>query len=71
MKIVVKKGDSLSSIAQRLIKNYGLKNTYENREIVMGELKNKNSNLQEKQLIKCGWTLLSLSQNEIKQICNN
>jgi LysM repeat protein len=71
VKIKVKKGDSLSSIAERIIKSNGLKNTYENREVVMGELISKNSNLQEKQSVKYGWTLMSLSQSEVKQICNN
>ena len=71
VKIKVKKGDSLSSIAERIIKSNGLKNSYENREVVMGELISKNSSLQEKQSIRYGLTLMSLSQSEVKQICNN
>ena len=70
-KLTVKKGDSLSTIAQRIIKTNGVKNTYENRQVVISELKNKNSNLKENQLIKYGWTILSLSQNEVQQICKN
>lgn len=70
-KITVKKGDSLSGIAQKMIKENGLKNTYENRQLVINELKNKNSNIAENKPIKYGWTLLSLSQKEILQICKN
>ena len=70
-KITVKKGDSLATIAQRIIKTNGVKNTPVNRQMVISELKNKNAQLQENQLIKYGWTLLSLSQKEIQQICKN
>lgn len=71
IKIIVKKGDSLAIIAQRIIKTNGLKNSPVNRQMVMGELKNKNIKLQENQPIKYGCTLLSLSQKEIQEICKN
>jgi LysM repeat protein len=71
VKLKVKKGDSLSSIAQNIIRSNGAKNTYENRKIIMEELKNKNGLIQDDQPIKSGWTLLSLSKTETLEICKN
>ena len=71
VKLKVKKGDSLSSIAQKIIKSNGAKNTYENRKMVIEQLKNKNEQIQNDQSIKSGWTLLSLTKTETLEICKN
>lgn len=71
VKVKVKKGDSLSSIAQNILKSNGAKNTFENRKMVIEQLKSKNELIQNDQSIKSGWTLLSLSKSETLEICKN
>lgn len=71
VKVKVKKGDSLSRIAQNILKSNGAKNTFENRKMVIEQLKNKNELIQDDQSIKSGWTLLSLSKSETLEICKN
>lgn len=70
-KLKVKRGDNLIGITQRIIKSNGVKNTTENRKVIMDELKSKNNITQVNQTIKCGWTLVSLTKAETQQICKN
>lgn len=71
IRLKVQKGENLTSITNKLIKSNKVKNTTENRQLVMSALKNINEIQEPGQIIKEGTTLFALSNKEIRQICKN
>ncbi len=64
----VKKGDTLSKIAERLLVQNNLKNTHKNRQRLIQELKSINVHIEKSDFIKAGWQLKAIDSETIKNL---
>lgn len=71
IKITVQQGENLTLIAQKLIKSNKIKNTVENRKIILNSLRNINDIQTPNHIIRAGDTIISLPNIDLKQICKN
>ncbi|PCJ62916.1 MAG: hypothetical protein COA79_01960 [Planctomycetota bacterium] len=69
--VTVKRGDTLSTIAQTLLKSSGIKNNHKNRKVIIAKLIDLNQQVKNDHYVRAGWKIRSLSLSNTKQLCSN